>query len=35
MIELDNLKTELLSKKDVLDEIYNSLEIEKKNNRII
>lgn len=35
MIELDNLKTELLTKESVLDEIYNSLEIDKKNDRII
>ena len=35
MIELDNLKTELLTKKSILDEIHNSLEIDKKNNRII
>lgn len=35
MLELDNLKTELLSKESILDEIYNSLEIDKKNNRII
>lgn len=35
MIELDNLKTELLTKESILDEIHNSLEIDKKNNRII
>ena len=35
MIELDNLKTELLSKKNLLDEIKNSLEIDKKNDRIL
>lgn len=34
MLELDNLKIELLNKKDVLDEIYNSLDIKKKNDRI-
>ena len=35
MIELDNLKTELLTKESILDEIHKSLEIDKKNNRII
>lgn len=34
MIELDNLKIELNNKKSVLDEIYNSLDIEKKRKRI-
>lgn len=34
MIELDNLKTELLSKESILEEIHNSLEIDKKNDRI-
>ena len=35
MIELDNLKTELLTKESILNEIYNSLEIDKKNDRIV
>ena len=35
MIELDNLKTELLSKESILEEIHNSLEIDKKNDRIL
>lgn len=35
MIELDNLKIELSNKESVLKEIYDSLDIEKKNNRII
>ena len=34
MLELDNLKTELLDKESALTEIYNSLDIEKKNSRI-
>ena len=34
MIELDNLKTELNAKKDILDEIYNSLDIKNTENRI-
>ena len=34
MLELDNLKIELLDKESVLLEIYNSLDIEKKNSRI-
>ena len=34
MIELDNLKIELNSKKELLTEIYNSLDITKKNDRI-
>lgn len=34
MIELDNLKIELNNKKSVLDEIYNSLDINNKNKRI-
>ncbi len=35
MLELDNLKTELLTKQSILDEINNSLEIDKKNDRIV
>lgn len=35
MIELDNLKIELQNKEDVLKDIHNSLDIEKKRNRII
>ena len=35
MIELDNIKIELLSKESILNEIYNSLEIDKKNDRIL
>ena len=35
MIELDNLKIELNNQKSSLEEIYNSLDIDKKNNRII
>ena len=35
MLELDNLKTELLSKEPVLNEIYSSLEINKKSDRIL
>lgn len=35
MIELDNLKIELNTKKTVLDEIKSSLDIDKKNDRII
>ena len=34
MLELDNLKIELLDKESVLLEIYDSLDIEKKNSRI-
>ena len=34
MLELENLKTELLSKESILNEIKKSLEIDKKNNRI-
>ena len=34
MIELDNLKTELNAKKDILNEIYNSLDIKNTENRI-
>ena len=34
MIELDNLKTELNTKKDILNEIYNSLDIKNTENRI-
>ena len=35
MIELDNLKIELGDKKNLLDEIKSSLDIDKKNNRIV
>lgn len=35
MIELDNLRIDLSNKKDILDEIYNSLDIKNKNDRII
>ena len=34
MLELDNLKIELLNKEIVLKEIYNSLDISKKKDRI-
>lgn len=34
MLELDNLKIELLNKKELLNEIYNSLDISKKKDRI-
>ena len=34
MLELDNLKIELLNKEDQLNEIYNSLDISKKKDRI-
>ena len=34
MLELENLKNELLSKENVLNEIYNSLDIKKKKDRI-
>lgn len=34
MLELDNLKIELTNKKSILTEIYNSLNIEKKKDRI-
>ena len=35
MIELDNLKIELHSKEAALNEIFSSLDIDKKNNRIV
>lgn len=35
MLELDSLKIELNDKKSILDEIYSSLDIDKKKNRII
>lgn len=35
MLELENLKIELSSKKSILTEIYNSLNIEKKKDRIV